>query len=221
MHRNYRVKTVVRTGVMSRTDDFLSPKEMVKFETIPIQKRSEWVLGRFCAKKAVSELCVELGDLHLPLSIIHIENTEVGVPFAHIEGTAQYEPMFLSISHTQDRAVAVAALKSEVCGVGVDIERIQHFREDTVCAFLTDTEYSAYLKSSNKQRFATVHWCIKEAYLKALGEGLRIHPRRIEILSKNEDFTELTLARDGMVQNVQIGWTTIEDLYILVTILLL
>jgi 4'-phosphopantetheinyl transferase len=105
-------------------------------------------------------------------------------------------PVALSISHAFPFALAVAT-RDDVA-LGVDIERIRDFSEHTWRAFLTpaEKEFIAAAPKARRRELRTLAWSLKEAVLKALGVGLRMHPAHVDIAP----FLESTGDRQGTVQ---------------------
>ncbi|MCB9815235.1 4'-phosphopantetheinyl transferase superfamily protein [Candidatus Nomurabacteria bacterium] len=146
-----------------------------------------WALGRLAAKKSIQDYFIKIG-LEISLLQIEIDNRPTGVPFFRILPSRSGEwklvsHIFLSISHCKNWAVANCVPTEEIEGLGVDIEKIRDFSDETIRSFLTTEEYELYLKISDleKPKFATLYWSIKESFLKALGTGIRTHPRHVSI----------------------------------------
>ena len=160
---------------------FLSPEEQARLAELRfIKRRREWLLGRWTAKLLLQQA---LGDrLAVSLQNFSVENEPRGAPFfASPQG--ERLPFTLSISHRGERAFCALSTYPEQ-RLGVDIERI----EARATAFLEDyftpqeRSYAARLEEPRRDAWVTLAWSLKEAVLKALGEGLRVDPRRVELL---------------------------------------
>jgi phosphopantetheinyl transferase len=94
------------------------------------------------------------------------------------------EGIDFSISHSKGLAVA-QAIRRDQGRVGVDIEAIRTFALPTARAFLTKSEYHtvSHVPPAEQAYLMTLFWCMKEAYLKACGVGLLVHPSRVDVLS--------------------------------------
>ena len=114
---------------------------------------------------------------------IRICKDELGKPFviARWKKTTSRE-IPLSLSHAFPYALAVAA-PTQAFRVGADVEQVRVFSDEVSAAFLTDQEASLLASCSEIERSVelTLCWSLKEAVLKALGVGLRMHPRNIDV----------------------------------------
>lgn len=107
-----------------------------------------------------------------------------------------------SVSHAQGKAIAGVAYRARI---GVDTELVRQFAPQTVRAFLTGAEFASLPEAGAlRNERITLLWCLKEAYLKALGAGLRIHPNRIEIRPEG---SRLRLLHDGAPVEAKLEWT--------------
>lgn len=73
-----------------------------------------------------------------------------------------------SIAHAEAQVVAVAARKSEVVAIGVDLERDGAVREEVWRQIMTEPEIEALRRfpAEERPRWATVAFCAKEAFYK-------------------------------------------------------
>jgi 4'-phosphopantetheinyl transferase len=157
--------------------NWLHPAERRFLETLRFEKRrQDWLLGRWTAKKALFNL------LKIPPQSISILKSESGAPLVAFDVPAP--PCTLSLSHRAGRALAAVAAGAEP--IGCDLEWI----EPRSAAFLGDyfleseTAFLARVPPGQKDLYANLFWCAKEAVMKARGEGMRLHPRKIEIAVK-------------------------------------
>ena len=160
----------------------LTDQELALYETKPADKQRQWLCGRLAAKRAVQAFLQTKG-ITVELHTIAITPNAAGVPTCQllIKSEAFSPPPLVSISHSDTIAIAEAVAADTHRGLGVDVERIRSFSETTCRAFMAPEEYAVYqaLPDTEKSACATRLWCLKEAYLKALGTGLRTHPRTI------------------------------------------
>jgi malonyl CoA-acyl carrier protein transacylase len=129
------------------------------------KRQADRLAGRIAAKRALAALTGARAEQ------IRIENLASGQPIAMIDG--QPGPA-ISISHSGGVAVALA---SRVGRIGVDIEQIEprseSFAEDWFAA--TEREFLA------GDEDLTLAWAVKEAVLKALGQGMALHPTEVQV----------------------------------------
>ncbi|MCA9358977.1 4'-phosphopantetheinyl transferase superfamily protein [Candidatus Kaiserbacteria bacterium] len=171
-------------------DSFLSAYEISLYDLVVASKKDEWLAGRKAAKKCIVRILNSHGH-KTEQKDIEIRNDDKGVPFFTLtESTdslliAMVNGYTSSISHCEGFAVA-SVMDSSEGGLGVDIEKIQKFKTGTVEAFMNKQEYDEYVKLEplEQNKWATVVWSLKEAYLKAIKQGLRVHPKGISF-SKN------------------------------------
>lgn len=141
-------------------------------------RQLQWLLGRIAAKDAVRQwLARETGTEMLHPAAFAIENDEKGQPLVKNIPEGQALPR-LSISHSEERAVAIAQKDA----VGIDIERIverdaqfletiaTHKERELLAGFL-GSEYNAWI---------TRLWCAKEAVGKLMGTGVDTAPQEFE-----------------------------------------
>ncbi len=148
----------------------------LKFK-VPKRKR-EWLASRWLVKYLVAKVNAQNGTL--PLNTITIQKMESGAPVAVIEGVGRVG--WLSMSHSRD-AVLVGYSPDAECRFGVDLEFIEPRSPELLEDFFTPFEIQ-WVSSSpeNKKEFrANLVWSAKEAYLKAIEQGLRVETRTIEI----------------------------------------
>lgn len=101
-----------------------------------------------------------------------------------------------SLSHSRDLAVLAVAR----CKVGVDVEHVR-FRRDfdaVVHRYFSPEESSAYfaLRSEARPRAFFAAWTLKEAYLKACGDGLSRRLDRFSVTVRLDEPARLLAAHD-------------------------
>lgn len=130
------------------------------------KRRLEWLAGRIAVKGAVR---MYLGsDAPLP-SAIQVKSLSNNAPYTIIKGKeADSDLPHVSISHSGDMAVAIAAHSPEV---GIDVEEITESVCEVADEFSTKEEVEQVSKCTGLNRLTALAsiWAIKEATRKALG----------------------------------------------------
>jgi len=157
---------------------FLSSEEYRVLSTKRFAKRrAEWLNGRWAAKRLLHASHPEL--VNAPLDKIEINNSPEGVPYVMLNG--RMLECSLSISH-REQAAFCAVTFQPFFRVGADIERIESRSAAFVTDYFTASEAELICASASETHFlATLIWSAKEAMLKALGKGLRLDTRQVEV----------------------------------------
>ncbi|HLE47529.1 MAG TPA: SDR family NAD(P)-dependent oxidoreductase, partial [Candidatus Thermoplasmatota archaeon] len=163
-------------------EEALTAGERADQERYRNEKRArEFFAGRLAAKEAIALLTER------PLKEsrgIEIRRLETGEPAARGKGT---ENIVVSITHTGDVALAVAARKESLTTIGIDAERI----EEKPAAF-TDEAFAPeeqqllkrlVEKGAPSGQTQVLCWAVKEAVLKALGKGFALDVQDVRIES--------------------------------------
>ncbi len=160
--------------------NFLSPLELEKLAGLLVPKRrTEWLHGRRAAKQLLFNRSPQLaGSDPAKISVL---NAPSGAPyFADANGMAL--PLALSLSHRAGW-VACAVADQPGLSIGIDLECIEPRADNFVETFFTDQEIAFTGSLTGKQRdlWITLVWSLKEAVLKALGQGLRLDTRAVQV----------------------------------------
>lgn len=120
------------------------------------KRRAEFLAGRYCAKKSLAALDGTTGD-------IHIGNFRNPVWPPHVVG---------SISHTNSHAVAVTALKSNLRGIGIDVQdefdRDTYLKIKTQIIFADEDDFVLQnLQGLTTVELLTIAFSVKESFFKA------------------------------------------------------
>lgn len=135
--------------------------------------RDRYLGGRALVKLAVAKMCgVSPGK-------ISISTTATGKPFVLIPGKNIPVPA-ISISHAGD-LVVVALQYTAVLGVDVELFNHDVNLDDLMSVVCSEEEIAEINLSPHKDRAKKFYeiWVLKEAYLKATGEGLSADARRL------------------------------------------
>ncbi len=178
---NFRIIPVRITSSYLNSDpsavlSFLTQKEKTRFNGIKNEKRKiEFLSGVIAAKELYSSLQKSKDSI----TKVEIRKEEKGQPYFYDLKNKERSAMHLSITHSGDFAIAAIG-KSPI---GIDIEQIEERSESFYKEAFTEKERDEI--SSNAKK-GTIYWTIKEAITKALGEGLHLNLRDIEI-SENQE----------------------------------
>jgi 4'-phosphopantetheinyl transferase len=160
-------------------DRWLGEREMRHLNRLQIPKRrTDWRLGRWTAKQAVSAY------LQLPrdkLSLRHIEiiADSSGAPAVFV----REEPASLAISLSHRSSVAACSVTSAKHRIGCDIELAEPRSDAFLADYFTVTEQDTISRSAAADReiLVTALWSAKESALKALHLGLRLDTRCVSV----------------------------------------
>ena len=156
-------------------DEWLTDWERGVAASLHIAKRrADWRLGRWTAKRAVRiSLDVDAA------AAVEIRPDAGGAPVAHVSGDEA--PCAVSISHSDGRSICAVAARG--ARIGCDLEQIEPRDPAFVDDYFTPTERAFVARQPVELRdvAATLVWSAKECALKAIGEGLRLDTREVEV----------------------------------------
>jgi phosphopantetheine--protein transferase-like protein len=189
-------------------------KEMRK--RIP-SKINVFLRGRMAAKRGVLKL-LKKGNIEQAYAGIEILSNLDGLPYVRLPDPGTVPLM--SISHSAQLSVAISVASDKCEAVGIDLEKIRDFKEKTAKSFLTPAEYRlcTVCRGYEYKKLLTLHWCLKEAYVKALGVGIRLHPSKIEIELTDENSAIIKDTSSHMQANAV--WVLHDNFFIAVVCLL-
>ncbi|MBK8491151.1 MAG: 4'-phosphopantetheinyl transferase superfamily protein [Saprospirales bacterium] len=169
--------------------DWLHPSERHFLESLKFEKRrNDWLLGRWTAKVCMGAFLEKKGIDFSPQTLAILRGSN-GAPEMHFEGDIQ--PCSLSISHRAGHAIAVVATGQ--VAIGCDLELIEPRSPAFLSDYFLDRELGllADIPPDQKDIYVNLLWCVKESVMKATGEGMKLHPRKIEVqLEAREDSGE-------------------------------
>ena len=182
----------------SRLHNLLTAAEQERCQRYRQQDdRDRYMGGRALTKLAVARFC------QTPLADVSIAVQESGKPFVLLANEHLPVPG-ISISHAGELVVVAISLANDV---GVDVELLHHdvnIRElaDVVChADEIADIYSASDKTVTQKFYA--YWVLKEAYLKATGDGLSADAR--SVLFRIDPASPVRLAQ-GLANQADGNW---------------
>ncbi|MHA1304182.1 MAG: 4'-phosphopantetheinyl transferase family protein, partial [Candidatus Heimdallarchaeaceae archaeon] len=133
------------------------------------RRKTEYLAGVIAAKELYTAV-EPLADFR----DVEIKKRAKGQPYFYNRLTKQESDWKLSISHSND--FAIAAISKEP--IGVDIEKIEERKPSFYREVFTEREQQ---EISQDKLMSTKYWTAKEAVTKALGEGLHVNLHDIEI----------------------------------------
>jgi len=190
-------------------NDWLSALELSQFQKFRFEKRrTDWRLGRWTAKQAVTAY-LQVEPRSEVLAAIEILPSAAGAPDVVI--CNQPAPIKLSLSHSNGRALCALTLAG--IRLGCDIERVEPRTAGFVSDYFTSHEQSQIeqLPGSDRHTVITMFWSAKESALKALGEGLRLDTRSVNVIVNEVQVRTgtLSLCSDFSASMTQ-KWLTLE-----------
>jgi len=172
--------------------NWLTKSEQSRLQRFRFEKRrNDWLLGRWAAKNAILHIeKLPVADI----ARIEIPSAPSGAPQAFLDGEALETG--ISLSHSHARALCVVS--HDVLLPGCDIELVEMRRPAFVETFFTDSERQLVddAEPSARDTLVTMIWSAKESTLKALGTGLKVDTRSIEVTPTDDP--------------VSAGWNTVD-----------
>jgi len=160
-------------------DDWLSASEMACLNAMRFPKRrSDWRLGRWTAKYAMSAFLNVPNDNQV-LAKIEIRPATSGAPEVFIAN----RPAGASISLSHRSGTALCAIADPGPALGCDLELVEPRSEAFIADYFTAEERAFVTKASavDQSTLVTLLWSAKESALKVLHEGLRLDTRTLAV----------------------------------------
>ena len=179
------ITVLIQTEADVPADDaWLTGEEHAVMEGLRFPKRrADWRLGRWTAKRAVSDF---LDVLPARVAVVAAED---GSPQPLVDGATA--PATISISHRG--GVAACAVGPFAQPLGCDLELVEVRSHGFVADYFTAPERRAVERTPDEVRplLVTLIWSAKESVLKALRTGLRTDTREVEVM------VDLTTLQEG------------------------
>ena len=159
--------------------DWLHPREIHFLKGLKFEKRRhDWLLGRWTAKDCVISFFEKKGIALSPSSFAILKK-ESGAPelfFEKSELNCQ-----VSLSHRAGHAIAAVAPAG--VAIGCDLEKVEPRSEAFLSDYFLERElaFLSPISPGEKDVFSNLIWSVKEAVMKATGQGMKLHPRKIEV----------------------------------------
>jgi len=160
---------------------YLTPYELERLSMLRFPKRrAEWLHGRWTMKYLLRHSAGEYAALSATL--VQLKNEPEGMPYLEKMPEAKRLAVPISISHREHRAFCALTTARSI-RVGVDLELVEPRPPSFLQDFFTAQEYASGLALSGLERdvWFTLLWSLKESVLKAVGKGLRLDTRSVEI----------------------------------------
>jgi len=152
--------------------DWLAPWERARAAGMAIPwRRDDFLLGRWAAKRLLASV---LGCA--PGPALEIRAAASGRPEAFLDG----EPLRLSLSISHREGLALAAVDDAGNPLGADLETVEPRSDAFVRDYFTRGEIAA-VAAGERNLLANLIWSAKESALKALGAGLTLDTRAVEV----------------------------------------
>ena len=156
-------------------NDWLSVDEAVCVKGMHFSKRrSEWLLGRWTAKRALSVF------LNVPAHPVVFKKMDIrpaasGAPEAFFDE----QPAAVTISLSHRAGIAACAVAMSGVEMGCDLEIVEPRSDAFVADYFTVEEQALVARASaaDRDRLLALLWSAKESALKALHAGLRLDTR--------------------------------------------
>ena len=159
--------------------DWLTPAERAVHDGLVVPKRaSDWRLGRWIGKEAIRRV---LGTPTLAGADLEILASPGGAPTVAVLAPGSWRPLSLSLSHAWGMGFAAALLGD--ARIGCDVEAISPRSDAFVSDYFTGDEAGLVREAApnDQAALANLVWSAKESALKALGEGLRLDTRSVQV----------------------------------------
>jgi 4'-phosphopantetheinyl transferase len=167
-------------------NDWLSATETGRLNGMRFaQRRADWRLGRWTAKRALS-VCLDVPAHPHVLKKIEICPAPSGAPEVFFDS----QPAAVTISLSHRCGIAACAVAMSDVKLGADLEKIEPRSDAFVADYFTLEEQAlvAHASASDRDRLLALLWSGKESALKALREGLRLDTRSVIVIPGGTSF---------------------------------
>ena len=171
---------------LSLDSDLLKPHNASSPQSVHTKRWREKISSRSCLVRAVQRISQ---DYSVSDILSNIDKDQNGKPlFRDL-------PIDFSYAHSRGMVAAVAIQKVDNRAIGIDLEVNPPHSVDSFARVCTKVEWSEIQSMEHpvarKSAFLR-RWCAKEAYVKALGEGLGYGFKHLEVRRSPEHATQGT-----------------------------
>ena len=161
----------------------LSKNESTKVSFFEFDKvRDAYVVGQSALRKLLS------GYLGIPPGLVKLGRRKKGKPYSMDD-----PGLYFNMSNSGSLVVIAFSLDGEI---GVDIEQVRPLSDldDMISKNFTASEIR-FINAKVEERIRRFFrfWTIKESYLKAIGEGMRLPPDHLELSVENDRINLLSV----------------------------
>ncbi|WP_167140644.1 4'-phosphopantetheinyl transferase superfamily protein [Diaminobutyricimonas sp. TR449] len=140
---------------------------------------------------------VDPADVQLRRRCARCGSTSHGKPEVVSPRSADGGQLHASLSRTPGFAAAVV---TDVAPIGLDIERVDRVARAPIDLHPTEQAALAELADADQPRRLTLLWTVKEAALKATGDGLNVDPASLAIELGDDERPTLSDGPDGLLR---------------------
>ena len=181
---------IVDIALLESYRKLLTKEESERYQSFYFPKHRHQYLITRALLRCVLSLYVDCVKPHK----WHFGKNQYGKPFIH---NTIPVPLHFNISHTEKMIVMVIACSANV---GVDVERVRYIEEmiEITSRYFSQGEAQHLLRLSEdprRDRFFDI-WTLKEAYIKACGEGLSISLNHFSYIFSESGAANIIFALD-------------------------
>lgn len=190
----------IKSEEIIQPERVLNEKEMIRYHRFQLPaKRAELLSSRLLLYKIL--------HYYLPDKTEYIETVidDLGRPFWFSQGKKL--PLYFSLSHTKELlACAIACIPD----IGCDLEKVapRKYEKELARKVFGKKEYQHFKLQTDEttaRRFFYQSWTLKEAYLKAIGTGLRSSLTQLDFTHKIAS-THFTPIRPHAKENANVWY---------------
>ena len=175
----WAIRTKVPSAVVAECEKCLAPEEVTRAARFGLDRpRHTFIVTRGFLRCLLGKY-LAADPRRIPLAY-----TSKGKPVLALDTRINF-----NVTHSSDMAAIALALD---CRVGIDLEEIRPLPglEDIAKRFFCTEEAAEILSCSERERECSFFrcWTRKEAYIKAVGEGLHIPLDSFRVTVKHDDF---------------------------------